>query len=127
MRRIIVIGALVALVAAACGGASGNDGSADPEDCADLTTQGDTFTIRMRDNEFLPSCFTASASQGITIVNEGTALHSFTLEGTQIDVDVRGGETFRGEAIAGAVAPGSYELICTYHVPTMDGEVIVVE
>lgn len=128
-RSILALAVLLALTGAACSGgdggpAGGSDGGAD---CVDLTAEGDTFTIRMVDNEFVPSCFTARASQSIRVVNEDGGLHSFTLEGTPIDVDIAGGETFEGEPVTGVVAPGTYELICKYHLPGMTGEVTVVE
>lgn len=128
-RSILALAVLLALTGAACSGgdgdqAGGSDGGAD---CVDLTAEGDTFTIRMVDNEFVPSCFTAGASQSIRVVNEDGGLHSFTLEGTPIDVDIAGGETFEGEPVTGVLAPGTYELICKYHLPGMTGKVTVVE
>lgn len=110
--------------AAACGGDGDGDGGSD--ECVDLS-QGDSFTIRMLDNEFIPSCFTASASQSLTLVNEDTALHSFTIRDTPIDVDIRGEETLDLDPVTGVVEPGTYELICRYHVPGMVGEITIVE
>lgn len=119
--RSLVLGAALALTGVACSG--GGDGSTD---CVDLTGEGETFTVRMVGLEFVPSCFTASAAQAITVVNEDASVHSFTLEGTPIDIDVSGGETFNGEPVTGVVAPGTYELVCRYHLPGMRGEVTVV-
>jgi plastocyanin len=124
MRTLaLVLGFALAATAVACGGDGG--GSA-PEDCVGLTTEGDSFTIRLVDNEFVPSCFTASASQSLTLVNEDPALHSFTLEDTPIDVDISAEETLDLDPITGVVAPGTYRLICTYHQPGMTGEVTIV-
>jgi plastocyanin len=114
------------LVAAACGGDPGGGGS-EPSDCVDLRTRGPSFTITLRGNEFVPSCFTASASQRLTLVNEDAVLHSFTLEGTPIDVDIEGGDRLDLAPITGAVEPGTYDLICKYHVPGMTGRVTIVE
>ena len=72
-----------------------------------------------------PPCFTASASQGISIVNQDDVDHTFTMTGTQIDVPVAAGETFNGEAISGVVEPGTYDVVCTLH-PQMRGRVTVV-
>lgn len=125
-RLILALGVLLAVAGAACSGEA--DGATDPSaGCVDLTAEGDTFTVRMVDNGFAPSCFTASASQTIRVVNEDGGLHSFTLEGTPIDVDIAGHETFEGEPVTGVVAPGTYELICKYHLPGMAGEVTVVD
>jgi plastocyanin len=139
----IVLGTALALTAAACGGGD-EDVAAPPEtpaatgttagtgtkgatgaECVDLTGEGATFTIVMSRTEFVPECFTASASQGITIVNEDPLAHTFTIEGTMIDVQVNAGDEFQGEPISGVVAPGTYELICRFH-PFMTGEVTIV-
>ncbi|MGZ5352138.1 MAG: cupredoxin domain-containing protein [Actinomycetota bacterium] len=126
MRKIaLVLGSALALTAAACGGDSGNGSGGDP--CVDLTTEGDSFSVRMVDNQFVPSCFTASASQSLTLVNEDAALHSFTLEDTPVDVDIAAEETMDLSPITGKVEPGTYRLICKYHLPGMTGEVTIVE
>jgi plastocyanin len=143
---MIVLGIALALTAAACGGddedvaappetpaATGPTGTtaqtgptgATGDECVDLTGEGATFTIVMSRTEFVPECFTASASQGITIVNEDQLAHTFTIEGTMIDVQVNAGDEFQGEPISGVAAPGTYELICRFH-PFMTGEVTIV-
>lgn len=94
-------------------------------DCVDLTGEGDVFTVTIADFTFDPACFTASASQGITVVNEDDVGHTFTMVGTDINVPIAGGETFNGEPIAGVVEPGTYEFVCTIH-PQMTGEATVV-
>jgi plastocyanin len=95
------------------------------EDCADLTGEGATFTITIADFAYDPPCFTASASQGISIVNQDDVDHTFTMTGTQINVPVAAGETFNEEPIAGPVEPGTYDFLCTIH-PSMTGQVTVV-
>ncbi|HET8525047.1 MAG TPA: cupredoxin domain-containing protein [Actinomycetota bacterium] len=144
MRRLVfVLVGVLALVLAACSsddgagttaatgttgttastGATGSDGA--NTDCADLTGEGATFTITIADFAYDPPCFTASASQGISIVNQDDVDHTFTMTGTQIDVPVAAGETFNGEPIAGVVEPGTYDFLCTIH-PEMTGRVTVV-
>jgi plastocyanin len=148
MRRILIVVAALSVLAAACGGDDGDEG-APPADtgatgatpatgttgatgatgavCPDLTGEGDTFAITIGDNFFEPSCFTASASQMITITNEGSAAHTFTMVDTGIDVEIAAGDQFQGEAISGAVEPGTYELICRFHEASgMVGQVTVV-
>lgn len=122
-KRALLLGLALAVTAAACGG----DGGSASGDCVDLTSDGDSFTIRLVDNEFVPSCFTASAAQRLTLVNEDPALHSFTLEDTPIDVDISGDETLDLDPITGQVDPGTYRLICKYHQPGMTGEITIVE
>ena len=140
MRKLVfvLVGVFAALGLAACssddgggttgaetGSAGSGTGSTAGGDCADLTGEGATFSITIADFAFDPNCFTASASQGITIVNQDDADHTFTIPDTQIDVPIAAGETFNGEPISGAVEPGTYDFLCTIH-PTMTGQVTVV-
>ena len=128
VRKLAPLLAVLVLTLAACGGGDGGDGGeatggAD-DGCVDLTGT-ETFAVTISDFAYEPSCFTASASQGISIENEDGAIHSFTLEDTEVDVDVAGGETVEGAPVEGVVEPGTYGLICTYH-PEMTGEVTIV-
>ena len=131
MRKLVfVLVGVVALGLAACssddgGGTTGSETGSDGG-CVDLTGEGATFTITIADFAFDPDCFTASASQGITIENQDDADHTFTMTGTDIDVPIAAGETFNGEAVSGVVEPGTYDFLCTLH-PTMTGQVTVVE
>ena len=124
-------GATDAIVATAATGVTARNGptaptgSAAPDDCIDLTGEGGVFTVVISGFAFVPDCFIASASQGISIVNEDAALHSFTMTGTEINIPVSGGETFNGEPIGGIVEVGSYDFLCTIHL-LMNGEVTVV-
>ena len=104
---------------------TGSTGSTAGSDCADLTGEGATFTITIADFAFDPNCFTASASQGISIVNQDDADHTFTVPDTSIDVPISAGETFNGEPLAGGIEPGTYDFLCTLH-PTMTGQITVV-
>lgn len=110
--------AVVALAGAACGGGddSGNGGgNGEPtSDCVDVSS-GDSFSITIAGFAFEPSCLTAAASQSISITNEDDDAHTFTIEGTEIDVEIAGGETFNGEPVTGVVEPGTYTFICRFH------------
>ena len=133
MSRLgVVLAAVCALGLTACSsddgsGTTGSEtGTTGNGACADLTGEGSTFTITISDFEFDPNCFTASASQGISIENQDAADHTFTVTGTDIDVPIAAGQTFNGEPISGAVSPGTYDFLCTLH-PTMTGQVTIVE
>ncbi len=136
MRKLVfVLAATCALGLTACssddgGGATGAEtgatGTTGNRDCVDLTGEGATFTITISDFAFDPNCFTASASQGISIENQDAADHTFTITGTDVDVPIAAGQTFNGEPISGAVSPGTYDFLCTLH-PTMTGQVTIVE
>jgi plastocyanin len=134
-RLVVVLGAVCALGLTACssdegggatGSGTGSTGTNGNGACADLTGEGSTFTITISDFAFAPNCFTASASQGISIENQDAADHTFTVTGTDIDVPIAAGQTFNGEPISGAVSPGTYDFLCTLH-PTMTGQVTIVE
>jgi plastocyanin len=130
-KIVFVLAAVTALMLTACGGdgggetagATGTTGGGASSDCVDLTS-GETFTITISNFTFEPDCFTTKASQGITIVNEDGADHTFTINGTQVDVTVGAGETFNGESVSGVVAPGTYDLRCRFH-PQMTGTITV--
>jgi plastocyanin len=136
MRKLVlVLVAMCALGLTACasddgggttGAETGTTGTTQNGQCADLTGEGATFTITISDFAFDPNCFTASASQGISIENQDAADHTFTITGTDIDVPIAAGQTFNGEPISGAVGPGTYDFLCTLH-PTMTGQVTIVE
>jgi plastocyanin len=134
-KSVFVLIAVLALGLAACssddgggeetGSATGGSTGAAGGDCVDLTGEGAVFTITISDFAFVPDCFTASAAQGITVVNEDSSDHTFTMAGTPIDAPIAAGGTFNGEPITGVVEPGTYDLLCTIH-PSMTGEVTVV-
>ena len=98
MRKLVlVLVAVCALGLTACssddgggstGAETGSTGTTENGDCADLTGEDATFTITISDFAFDPNCFTASASQGISIVNQDAADHTFTITGTDIDVPI---------------------------------------
>ena len=133
----IVLAAVLALVLAACGGddeappaatgdtgaATGATGATGTGDCVDLTS-GDVFTITISDFAFDPDCLTARAAQSISVVNEDSADHTFTIDGTEIDVTIPAGETFNGEPVSGVLEPGTYDFHCRFH-PSMTGTITV--
>jgi plastocyanin len=123
-KTVFVLVAALAMGLVACGGGADapGGGTADPS-CVDLTA-GDTFTITITDFAFDPACLTVKASQGISIVNQDSVDHTFTISGTQIDVTIPAGQTFNGEAVSGAVEPGTYGVFCRLH-PSMTGTVTV--
>jgi plastocyanin len=99
------------------------------EECTDETITGAVeVTIRETDNAFSPSCLVVLGGQGLEILNRGEALHNFSIEGSQVDIDTRPGEATRTEALAGVLEPGTHEFICKYHVADgMRGEITLTE
>ncbi len=93
------------LWAAACSGEA-----AEPPRC---TNRVDATTVVMDDFSYRPSCPAVAEGATVSLDNQGAAPHTFTLEGTAIDVDIAAGE--RGIADLTGVAPGEYTVTCTYH------------
>ena len=101
-----------------------------PVSCSDETITGEPqVTVRVRDNSFSPECLIVLAGQGLELVNRGSNLHNFSVEGTGLDLDLESGaEPTRTEAIGGAVPPGTYAFFCSYHRSSgMDGEITVTD
>jgi plastocyanin len=118
MRKVLAVVAVAAFALGACGGdEEGGDGGETETtgaECEDLTGSP-TFTITIADNSFSPACAIAERSQGLTLTNEGGNNHTFTIDGTQVDVEVPGGETANLEAINDALAAGTYTVYCRFH------------
>ena len=126
MRKVLIaLVALTALVGAACGGSGATGGTSagcTADNATDLTGD-DPFVIKLVGLAYDPNCFTAKSASSISIVNEGTVVpHTFTIDGTQVDVTIPGGQTFNGESAG--LAPGTYAFHCKIHA-SMKGTVIV--
>src|SRR5918996_479052 len=102
-----------------------------PEDveCVDATATGrPEVAIRLHDDEFVPSCLTVLGGQGLKLTNHGSALHNFSVEGSDVSIDIPPGETVRTEAIGGAVPAGGHVFFCEYHrAQGMEGQITVTE
>lgn len=105
--RLAIAIAAVALLGAACGGGDGGGGTTD--------------SVTMIDNEFEPSTFT-TASDTITVTNDGQALHSFTVTAGGIDQDVQPGQS--SDIDLSGLDAGSHDFMCKYH-PEMTGSVTI--
>ena len=109
MKRTGMLMLLLAatLTLAACGG--GDDGAADGgEGAAEAAI---TSTVTMRDNEYAPGDPVVGTGE-LSLVNEGSSPHTFTVEGEDVDVEVEAGS----EATASIdLAPGTYTLFCEFH------------
>lgn len=146
-KMLLVMVAVLALVGAACSsgddnagttgttggttgttgttGSTGSTGSASgctEANAVDLSGD-DPFAVTILNFEFDPPCFKASSASSITIDNKDGTTHTFSIDGTQVDATIDGGQTFNGESPG--LAPGSYDFYCKIH-PTMTGTVIVV-
>jgi len=135
-KTLVAVVALTALAGAACSsggddnggttGATGGTGATSASGCTadnatDLTGD-DPFVVTIQDLAFSPDCFSAASASSITIENKDSVTHTFTIDGTQVDVSINGGDTFNGESAG--LDPGTYPFHCKIH-PSMTGTVIV--
>lgn len=102
--------------------ASASTGGGAASGCPDLSADN-PFLITIQNMAFHPSCLTASSSASITIVNMDSVDHTFTIDGTQVDVTIAAGQTFNGESAG--LKPGTYTFHCKIH-PSMTGTITVV-
>ena len=135
-KTLVVMVALTALVGAACSSSGGDDAGSTGDtgatgatsaagctaDNATDLTGDDPFVVTIQDLAFSPDCFAAKSASSITVENKDSVTHTFTIDGTQVDVSINGGETFNGESAG--LDPGTYPFHCTIH-SSMTGTVIV--
>ena len=107
MRLSLLLGPLV--LAAVLGPAACS--SSAPPTC-DAPTQ--TISVELKDFSFEPSCIESSATATLTLRNTGSANHTFTINGTGVDVNVNAGDT-ASVRLSGLTAGTIYAVVCTYH------------
>ena len=114
--RVLALGALLLLPA--CGG----DGATPPQDCTDPVA---ATNVELADLAFRPDCLSVEAStmpMTFTLENTGDAPHTFTVTGTDVDINVDAGTSV--EASLSGLEPGTYAVTCTFH-PQMEATLIV--
>lgn len=68
------------------------------------------------------------AGRAFVIRNEGRNLHNVSIRGTDIDRDIRTGESFRLAPVGDKLPPGTYQIFCRYHdYEGMTGEIMVID
>ena len=110
--RVLLLG-LVALLPA-CGGGGGT-----PSVCA---APVEAETVVLSDFAYRPDCLRASEGAQIALRNTGEAPHTFTIEGTTVDVNLPAGTS--SDASMSGVEPGRYTVTCTFH-PQMEATLTV--
>ena len=118
MRGTLIAAALGAtLLLAACGGSdepsSGTTSTSTSQPTSGSTTEdaGVVDTITLVDNAFEPGDVAVAAGE-LELVNDGASPHNFSIEGTDVDVDVDAGED--GHATLD-LDPGTYTMFCEFH------------
>lgn len=95
-------------------------------DCEDVTVEDAVVTLTMEDNAFDPACLVMLGGQSFRLRNRGTNLHNFSVEGTQVNIDVPPGEAIATEPIGQVVESGTFTYFCKYHRQLgMDGDMTV--
>jgi plastocyanin len=90
-----------------------------PEPCTDPAPAN---SVELADFVFRPDCLSADSGATIALDNTGDAPHTFTVEGTDVDVNLDAGSS--GAADLGTVDPGTYAVTCTFH-PQMEATLTV--
>jgi plastocyanin len=99
-------------VLALAGACSSDDASSSAPPTCDTPEQ--VTSVTMGDFFYEPTCIEAKDGSTIEVVNEGEIVHTFTVEGTDLDANLKGGDT--GElTFEGLTAGTVYEVICRYH------------
>ena len=98
---------------------SGGGTTSGGTNCPDVSA-GSDFGIVMKDFEFDPSCMTAKNTQKLDLENDGNTSHTFTIDGTPIDVELAPGDSQELDPPGDALAPGDYTFYCKFH-GTPDG------
>lgn len=75
-------------------------------------------TVTVSDFAYRPGCIAAVAGATLSVVNQDSAPHTFTIRGTNVDVTIGSDET--GSVPLTGLAPGTYSVICRFH-PQMVG------
>jgi plastocyanin len=122
VRKMIALAFVAGLVLAACssddgGGTttgSATTGGATGGNCSDVSSGAD-FHVTMKDFEFDPSCIIAKNTQKLDLENLGNTTHTFTIDGTPIDVELDAGKSQELDAPGDALPPGDYTFYCRFH------------
>lgn len=129
MMRWIPVVLLTLTVTAACGQEADTGSPPAAEEAspaAEETLPADceeTSDLTMVGSEFEPRCLITS-DPVVTVANEDLVLHSFTIRGADLDLDIEDGESVEID-VSGAVEEGVLtEFYCKYHAP-MVGDLLL--
>jgi plastocyanin len=95
------------------------EGDEPPEPCTDPVP---ATTVELADFAFRPNCLSADGGATITLENTGDVLHTFTIEGTDIDFELDAGTS--ADASLSGLGSGRYAVTCTLH-PQMEATLTV--
>ena len=127
MRKALVCGlAVVALVVGACGGDDGGEEeTAAPATESEEQDAGGSGAVTAVNFAFDPPELTAAVGDSIEFTNEDDTVHSFTIDGSDIDEDADGGQSTTVDLAS--LSQGKYSFYCKYHKDSMTGTLEVTE
>ena len=110
MRRLraFALVLLLPLAVAACSSGDGDAGTATTSPPGEPAAGG----VTLADFAFSPDPIQATSGQTLAIANEDQAPHTFTVVGTDVDVEIAAGEQV---SVTLDLDPGTYEVICRFH------------
>lgn len=113
-RRRVLAAMLGAVLLAACGGddVTATASLAPAPGFGGTTSPGTADTVVLADNLFTPSEVSVHAAGEIALQNEDDAVHNFSVEGSDIDVDIGMGED---QQVTVDLDPGTYTMFCEFH------------
>jgi plastocyanin len=101
-----------ALLLGACGGGGGDSSSsAAGPGTASAPAGGAVTSVTLQDNTFVPADMTVDTGD-LELVNDGTSIHNFSVEGEDVSVDVAAGGS---ASVAIDLAAGTYTVFCEFH------------
>jgi plastocyanin len=119
MRRLgmVLVAAVLAVGFASCGDDDDDNPAIESEtDSTDSTVIGDAavgVTVTIANTAFDPDALEATAGEvTVDVTNEDSFPHTFTIDGTAIDVEVDGGSSGSG---SDTLEAGEYEFHCRIH------------
>ena len=124
---LIILAVGLAGMVGACGDDDDTSGSASGSGSgsgvsADEPTGESVATITAADIAYDPTELTVGAGETITLHNEDTVEHSFTIDAADVDGEAEGGED---ADIVVPDEPGTYDFYCRYHPDQMTGTLTV--
>jgi len=117
--RFVAVLFALGFVLAACGGDDGGGGETGDQTGTETGTGGGT-AITIEGFAFDPSTITVSGPTEVTITNNDSAAHTFTLDDGSVDQELAGGES----ATVTVDVSASTGFACRFH-PAMTGTVEV--
>ncbi len=86
------------------------------EECPEVSApEGAPAGVTMMDTFFEPACVAVSSEQAVALTNAGNLDHNFSIEGSDLSIDVEPGEDEETDEIGDSVGAGTYRFFCRFH------------